>query len=85
MTKIDQQDAQHVLFHFSPRTPGATEPGGFTTKLLLAYSSADFTNRARLAMGFPSLAAAFDLVNDSSTGLDELSLIATGRAAAHGE
>lgn len=82
MSNINQQDAQHVLYHFSPATSGASQPGSFTTKLLEAYSAADFVNRSLLARGFPSLAAAFEMAVSMSDGLEQLSLIATGGADA---
>lgn len=80
MSTINQQDAQHVLFHFSPATTGACQPGSFTAKLLEAYSAADYVNRSRLARGFPSLAAAFEMAVSMSDGLEQLSVIATGGA-----
>lgn len=55
---INRQDAQHVLWYFNGEGP---KPGRFTEKLIEAYSVADPINRQRLALGFPSLAAVFEL------------------------
>lgn len=70
---IDRQDAQHVLWHFNGAAP---KPGRFTEKLLEAYSSADPINRQRIALGFPSLASAFDLAANQMDGIAKLQEIA---------
>ena len=52
-------EAEYVLWHWG--LPGGVPPGGFMEALLNAWGRADNENWARLAKGFPELAAAFEL------------------------
>lgn len=62
------QEAHHILWALGDSR--GLEPGYFTQKLLLAWGSADGANRARLCIGFPLMATAYDVLwNEGKDGL----------------
>jgi hypothetical protein len=75
---IPAKVAAHVLWS---EGLGGYPAGSFTTKLLDAWASADDTNAARLAAGWPEYAAAFALMQQPG-GIARLRAIATGEVTA---
>lgn len=51
---------------------GGYGPGGFTTKLIRCWESADAGNRARLALAFPAMAVAISALTESRAALYRL-------------
>lgn len=62
-TEGELEAAQHVLSFYRYRNGVYQDPNSFTGLILHAYSKADPGNKARLAQGFPELAAAMNKVN----------------------
>ncbi|WP_330449636.1 hypothetical protein [Streptomyces anulatus] len=71
---ISSQVASHVLWS---ENQGGYPAGSFTTKLLAAWSSADYVNAARLSAGWPEYGAALDLLGQPG-GVEQLRKIAGG-------
>lgn len=69
---VTREIANQVLFHYGH---GGYPAGGFISKLLTAWGSADPSNSARLASVFPDYGAALALVNEPG-GMDLLRQIA---------
>jgi hypothetical protein len=73
---IARDEAHAVLWHYFPRTPGLMEPGSFRQALIAAAVRADPQNLARLAIGFPGIAAAVALVANRDDGAARVAAIA---------
>jgi len=77
---IPAEVAAHVLFHYGH--DGGYQAGTFTTNLITTIDSADPSNKARLAAGFPEYVAAVTAMQYSHTGAEYLQSIARGEVAA---
>jgi hypothetical protein len=71
--------AAHVLFHFGH--DGGYQAGSFTTHLIVAIDSADPSNKARLAAGFPEYVAAVTAIQYDRDAVGYLQRIVRGEAA----
>lgn len=60
--------------------PGGLTPGGFTSRLIHAASTADSTNIERLRLGFPAMVTAVLLYKNDPDGIDKLRELARGSA-----
>lgn len=76
---IPAETAHHVLNMFGY---GGYPPGRFVQQLLELIASADITNIARLAQGFPVEVQAVQLAQYDKDGIARLQAIANGQAAA---
>ena len=76
--RVFQSDAQHLLHVVG--YPGGVAPGHFMTSLVEALVKADTSNQDRLALGFPSLVAAYRHYAYSDGGSAELVALARGEA-----
>ncbi|NYV73662.1 hypothetical protein [Streptomyces sp. UH6] len=77
-SQITRDDAQHVLYHFGH---GGWRPGSGTTAIIHAFTAVDPNHFRRLALGFPGLAAAIWIAQNTEDGIDRLQQIADGTAA----
>lgn len=73
-TLITPEIARHVLWHFGE--PGGYRPGSFTESLMTTIATADVSNAARCALGFPEYTAAVLLAKNNEQGVTELWKIA---------
>ena len=74
--KITPTDARDLLGYFN--LEGGVEPSGFKHQLITAIICADPENRARLALGFPGLVAAFESQDETTASIERLRVIARG-------
>lgn len=70
------EGARHVLFVLDGDYERGTQPGGFTTDLIVLMSRADSENRAKLVRIFPALTACVEIYKTQAEGLDTLRGIA---------
>lgn len=74
---VTAKDANDVLFHYyGPNYVGLMEPGSFVRALVRAMTAADPGNLARLAVGFPGLAAAVQIAAGRNDGVRRLRVVA---------
>lgn len=76
---IPAETARHVLRVFGHE--GGHQPGSFTERLIELLAYADRTNLAKLAQIYPAEAAAVDLAQNHTGGVDQLKRIIAGRAS----
>ena len=73
-TRINPSDARDVLRHHNP--VGGCERGDFKRNLITAIICAGPEDRARLALGFPSLVAAIESQTSNPASIEYLEGIA---------